>query len=329
MQQNFSFPLKTVESKNKAMINHSQTFQIVLFVCFISVAVPNHVEMNKEQMIEMLVKLDREQRGLRSEMEDIKRITKNEDIKDLDSAHLHGPRTRRDVQVNGTRCNVLGKILRKLSSLESRVNRAFSPYLRGPRGPKGEKGEKGEKGDKGIGGSTTFIRWGKTTCPNTQGTSKIYSGRIAGQHYTQTGGTSSQLCLHMNPRFVSNVGDTGQHIYGTEYENNRPFTKNIINHEAVCAVCLVNSRGSKLVVNGRNDCPAGWTLEYNGYLMSERHNHKGRTQAICVDVDADMAPGTHQNLNGNLLYTLQASCGSLPCAPYISGREITCAVCTK
>ena len=291
---------------------------------------PNQADLNSDQIVEMLTKLDKEHREMRSEIEQIKRSTSNKDFDEQDPGQVQASQTKRSAQANCSNRNVLTRILGKLNSLESRLNRkstvAVVPSIRGPPGPRGEKGEKGDKGDSG---STTFIRWGKTTCPNTQGTSKIYSGRIAGQHYTHTGGTSSNLCLHINPRFVSNAGDTAQYIYGTEYENNRPFTKNIAQHDAVCVVCMTNSRGSNLVVNGRNDCPAGWTLEYQGYLMSAHYGHKGRTQAICVDVDADGAHGTYQNLNGNLLYTIQASCGALPCGPYIQGREITCAVCTK
>ena len=326
-----------MESKNKG--KHSEMLQVAIFTCCILVVVPRQADTSNDQIVEMLAKLDKEQREihseqtkLRSEIEEIKKSTNKRNFEEQNSEEIHHSRRKRAVQTNCTNRSVLVRILRELSLLKSRVSRkstvAVVPTVRGPPGPRGEKGKKGDKGDSG---STTFIRWGKTTCPNTQGTSKIYSGRIAGQHYTHTGGTSSNLCLHINPRFVSNAGDTLQWIYGTEYEinNGNPFTKSIHDHEAVCVVCLVNSRGSKLVVNGRNDCPTGWTLEYQGYLMSEHYGHKGRTQAICVDVDADGAHGTYQNLNGNLLYTIQAACGALPCGPYIQGREITCAVCTK
>ena len=132
------------------------------------------------------------------------------------------------------------------------------PFLRGPPGLKGEKGEKGEKGDPSDRVSTTFIRWGKTTCSKTNGTTEIYSGRIAGQYYTDMGGTSSNLCLHMNTRFTSNAGDTGQYIHGTAYENNRPFTKNLVNHEAVRVVCMVNSHGSKVIVISHS-IPTGYS----------------------------------------------------------------------
>ena len=33
--------------------------------------------------------------------------------------------------------------------------------------------------------------------------------------------------------------------------------------------------------------------------------------------------------NGALLYLVEGVCGTLPCLPYVNGRELTCAVCTK
>lgn len=39
--------------------------------------------------------------------------------------------------------------------------------------------------------------------------------------------------------------------------------------------------------------------------------------------------GSHGNKNGALLHLVEGQCGSLPCLPYVGGRELTCAVCTK
>ena len=160
-------------------------------------------------------------------------------------------------------------------------------------------------------------------------------GRAAGQQFNQAGGTCSVLCLAMNPKFgtYSDSADTNQYIYGAEYriDGVNPFNKNINLHDVPCATCRVETRGSKLILPGRNKCPNGWTLEYDGYLMSAHYGHTGRTQAVCVDKDADGVPGSISDDGGSsmLWYTIQASCGSLPCGPYVQGREITCAVCTK
>ena len=120
-------------------------------------------------------------------------------------------------------------------------------------------------------------------------------------------------------------------MYGTEYEVSsfNPFKKNLHNHDAPCAVCFVKSRGSTLMMAARNDCPSGWTEEYHGYLMTGHTKHRKAYDFICVDVDAEYVPGSKTNAGGALLYLVEGTCGSLPCLPYVSGRELTCAVCTK
>ena len=84
-----------------------------------------------------------------------------------------------------------------------------------------------------------------------------------------------------------------------------------------------------LMMPARNDCPSGWTEEYHGYLMTENHGHKHSSDFICVDEDPEYVPGSNANKDGALLYPVEGVCGSLPCLPYVSGRELTCAVCTK
>ena len=123
------------------------------------------------------------------------------------------------------------------------------------------------------------------------------------------------------------------YVYGTEYEvsqyNGNPFARNLHDHDAPCAVCFVNSRGSMLMMPARNDCPSGWTEEYHGYLMTAHHNHRHSSEFICVDGIPEYVRGSKQNKNGALLYPVEGVCGSLPCGPYVAGREFTCAVCTK
>lgn len=158
-------------------------------------------------------------------------------------------------------------------------------------------------------------------------------GYAGGQYYDHTGGMSNTVCLHSKPNFekYSDSIDTAQYIYGLEYEVSMfsPFkTAGLHNKDAPCSVCEVETRGTQIMIPGRNVCPTGWTLEYKGYLMSAHYGHKGRSTAVCVDNDAEGFPRSEKDQNGNLWYTIQASCGSLPCGPYIQGRELTCAVCT-
>ena len=106
------------------------------------------------------------------------------------------------------------------------------------------------------------------------------------------------------------------------------FPKNLHDHEAVCAVCHAESRGSHVIIPARNVCPSGWTLEYHGYLMSPHIGHK-RSEFICVDSAPEARQGTQASLDGGLLYVVESHCGSLPCLSYKQGAELTCAVCTK
>ena len=156
---------------------------------------------------------------------------------------------------------------------------------------------------------------------------------MGGSWYTHHGGASNYLCLPLNPIFEKiTPGFQESYIYGTEYEvSSQPnlFTKKLNEHDAPCAVCHVESRGSQVMIPARNICPSGWTLEYKGYLMSAHHGHNGRTQFICVDGNAEPTTGSHVNHNGALLYFVESHCGSLPCPPYANGKELTCVVCTK
>ena len=158
---------------------------------------------------------------------------------------------------------------------------------------------------------------------------------MGGERYAHHGGGVNYLCLPHNPKYdkYKNGHQLAGYVYGTEYEvhqyNGDPFKRNLHDHEAPCVVCFVKSRGSMLMMPARNDCPSGWTEEYHGYLMTEDYNHKHSRDFICVDKDPEFVPGSHANKDGALLYPVEGVCGSLPCLPYVSGRELTCAVCTK
>ena len=153
---------------------------------------------------------------------------------------------------------------------------------------------------------------------------------MGGSYYLHTGGASNYLCLPLNPIFdkITSGAQGYSPIYGTEYEVNM-FSKNINQHDAPCAVCHTESRGSHVMIPARNVCPSGWTMEYKGYLMSAQQGHSGRTQFVCVDGNAEGTTGSQNSQNGALLYFVESSCGSLPCPPYADGKELTCVVCTK
>ncbi|XP_015751804.1 PREDICTED: short-chain collagen C4-like isoform X9 [Acropora digitifera] len=201
----------------------------------------------------------------------------------------------------------------------------------GAQGPQGAKGERGQDGNRANG--VNYVRWGRTSCPN--GAQIVYQGLIGGEHFTHSGGGSQYLCLPRNPNYdkYQNGHQSAGYVYGTEYEvnayNGNPFDGNLHDHDAPCAVCFVKSRGSMLMMPARNDCPSGWTEEYHGYLMTSYHGHKHSSEFVCVDGNPEYVPGSKDNKNGALLYPVEGVCGSLPCLPYVAGRELTCAVCTR
>ncbi|KAI8520765.1 hypothetical protein Bbelb_005190 [Branchiostoma belcheri] len=197
----------------------------------------------------------------------------------------------------------------------------------------GPPGEKGETGADGNGGSSVYIRWGRTTCPNDIDTSLIYDGIAGGTHFTNTGGGANYVCLPKDPEWgvFTDGYQGGAYMQGAEYELNfvNPFPgASLHDHDVPCAVCHVASRGSKLMIPARLSCPSGWTREYNGYLMTEYYAHK-RSEFVCMDGEPETRPGGHVNHNGALFYPVEANCGSLPCPNYVQGRELTCVVCTK
>jgi hypothetical protein len=158
-------------------------------------------------------------------------------------------------------------------------------------------------------------------------------GYVGGSPYTNSGGASNYVCLTRNPiygKYRSGLQVDRSRIYGAEYQtySDGIYSRTLHNHDVPCAVCHVTKRASKIMIPGRNVCPAGWTREYKGYLMAEDHTHY-RTMYTCVDEYPDYTRGSRANHNAALFYFVDGVCGSLPCQPYIKGRELTCAVCTR
>ena len=213
----------------------------------------------------------------------------------------------------------------------------------GPRGLTGTDGKKGEKGETGApgppgppgprSGGVTYVRWGRTTCPDTTGTELVYTGRAAGSHYSHKGGGGNYQCIVEDPENFDFGPGTAEasYIYGAEYEmyGNIPSSSlRLHQHDVPCSVCYVAERETVLMIPGKYTCPQNWVREYYGYLMTERYGHN-RSTFECVDVAAETITGGHANHNGALFYHVEPRCGSLPCPPYDPQKEMTCAVCTR
>ena len=186
-------------------------------------------------------------------------------------------------------------------------------------------------------GGAVYTRWGKTTCPNTEGTELVYAGRIGGSAYSQQGGGANHLCMPDNPDYSSYTpGVQGASpIHGAEFETDilKPSIKGPLSsfhdQNIPCAVCSTSVRAQVLMIPAKTQCPSSWTLEYSGYLMSNLRKHH-RTMFECVDGNPDTVLGQASNTNGALLYHTEATCDDgLLCPPYDPEKELTCAVCTK
>ena len=52
----------------------------------------------------------------------------------------------------------------------------------------------------------------------------------------------------------------------------------------------------------------------------------------CVDSVPESVPGLNGigwNSGSGILYHVEISCNGMTCPPYVSGRELTCVVCTR
>ena len=132
---------------------------------------------------------------------------------------------------------------------------------------KGGPGAQGLPGPRT--GGATYVRWGRTTCPNVTGTMLVYKGRAAGSSWSHKGGGGNYQCVTEEPETFSFGPGTfdAAYIYGAEYEmfGNVPSASlPNHNHDVPCAVCYIAPRETVLMIPGRYTCPSGWTREYYG-----------------------------------------------------------------
>ena len=222
-----------------------------------------------------------------------------------------------------------------IDRLRGRPGRDGLPGRDGAPGDQGLRGEKGEPGAQGPPGpvtaGVTYIRWGRTTCPQATGTQLVYSGRAAGSHFNSQGGSAEYICLPDNPDYLTGRNGVSGYspLHGAEYQSHPPsHLEHLLNHNVPCAVCYASTRVAMLMIPAKTQCPSSWTLEYVGFLMSGNQSHR-RTMFTCVDKDAESIPGEIADSNAALFYHVEATCNGILCPPYDTQRELTCAVCTK
>ena len=146
------------------------------------------------------------------------------------------------------------------------------------------------------------------------------------------GGGSNYLCLPHQPTFNNSIPeeqDTRSRIFGAEYRSNDPGALNPYHvHDAPCVMCQSrDGRTQSFMMPATTHCPIGWTREYHGYLTAARWNHP-RTEYICLDSNPDVIPATERKETLSLLFHVEViSSDGLPDA-YVTGNDLTCAICT-
>ena len=171
----------------------------------------------------------------------------------------------------------------------------------------------------------------------------LYEGVAGGSQRNQNGGGANMMCLPLTPTWgnYSDLLEGQARLSGAEYRlgqaegsfnvfENTQFAGRLNLQKVPCAICQVRRASSVIMIPASLTCPIGWLKQYHGYLLSERDQ---RSEFVCVDHQAEPSPHYRfmpgmQN-EGMTLYPVEASCGSLPCSPYVSQREVTCVVCTR
>jgi len=207
------------------------------------------------------------------------------------------------------------------------------PGIQGPKGSRGYTGSTGHPGPRGNdAGGVVYVRWGNRGCPT--GAQTVYSGMVGGPHFAHSGGGSNPQCLPYQPQYSRYIVKRQHYsfMHGAEYEFTNYFYPNSHDKDIRCAVCYVPTRNTVYMLPARYTCPAGWTPEYHGYLMSEHYNHY-RSQYVCIDRSFSSESNSKANHNGLRFFTVEAVCGSLDCGDrydtYNDYKELTCVVCTK
>ncbi len=172
---------------------------------------------------------------------------------------------------------------------------------------------------------TTYERIGNIECPDIPGTSLIYRGITISYSYNSTQNTPTSYsgfrCMPRDKEYIDYYTD--DFPYEEDQVNNGNITKYITstgsNHrDALCAVCMVEGRGSIVVQPGTDKCLDSWTTEYNGYLM---------TGYTCVDTEMQGSIATGYPAR---VAFLRHEVISTKVSPYYQDQNVlSCVVCSK
>jgi hypothetical protein len=152
----------------------------------------------------------------------------------------------------------------------------------------------------------------------------------------ETGGAANEVCLPSHPLWskYNDAEEPGGLMYGAEYDvynrGDTLFGQHLHHQDVPCVVCRSRIHAASMMIPARNACYPGWHQEYAGYLMmSGWSTNPAPTNFLCFDENPQAEPHSIQNDIGGKFIFVEGRCGSLPCPPYVNGRELACVVCTK
>ena len=189
-----------------------------------------------------------------------------------------------------------------------------------------------------------FTVWGRQTCSGNG--ELVYSGAMGGGRREHVGGSAEYVCLPTTKPFAMGDFDKGDQNGAaidiielrSEWDlnggNSRWAHNNNLAHDDMsCAVCKVNSP-STIVVAGHTTCPAGYALDYRGWLASEHYSAKKVTTHICLFNTPQGNIGQNGgNTNRGYLYLTEMERTALPPNGIANGYkydfELSCAQCSS
>jgi len=89
-------------------------------------------------------------------------------------------------------------------------------------------------------GGSTYVRWGRTSCPSTS--ELVYEGYAGGGSYGHTGTGTNYLCLPKDPQWAPDTTPAYKgFVHGAEYQTHDSFLDGLKDNDVPCAVCKTNS----------------------------------------------------------------------------------------
>lgn len=184
--------------------------------------------------------------------------------------------------------------------------------------------------------NATFIRYGRTKCPEMEGVMPLDGGRTT-IDYVSMNPSYKCSALHEGPEKQEIPGfhlfpgmQFRKPKYGVTYrvKHHSPFkNKNELHGKEVpCISCMATEVETSLMLQGVTACPENWSLVYQGYVMSENWNHL-RSENICVDRKAEKLNAPSYDGKAATLTAIEAVCHGKSCGTDLDSKAVMCVVC--